>query len=166
MTDHIVGEALFIEGRWQIGCSCGWRSTSTGQDSLSRLELLGAKHEAQNGERRLGSDIRYDQFVRRMNRLMVGVVLWLFATGLLSIYILDQNSERAQDIQAQRRSLLRSNCESQNLRHDRTIAELARLVAAAPDLKAAKASQPGTIALIDALAPTQDCANYVRRNVK
>jgi hypothetical protein len=164
---HVVGEATFRDNTWHIECAtCGWQSTASGPDSLLRLELVGQKHAGQNGERRRSSDTRYDKFIHRTSRFMAGMFVWMLFVGVASIYLLDQNSEQTDRIQTQRRSLLRSNCEAQNKRHDNTIKELGVLVAQAPDLKAAKAAQPGTIALIDALAPTQDCTTYVKRNVK
>jgi hypothetical protein len=58
------------------------------------------------------------------------------------------------EIQAQRRTNIRKNCEDQNIRHDRTIRRL-KMIARAKHVPDARI-QP-SIRLIDALAPRHDC---------
>jgi hypothetical protein len=165
---HTVSEATYStkSQAWSIECSCGWGSSCKGPDALVRLDVLGQKHESQNGERRRLSDSRYDKFIHRTTRFMAAMFIWMMMVGFLSLYLLQQTSEQASRIQDQRSNLLLSSCKEQNKRHDDTIKELALLVSQAPDLAAAKAAQPGTIALINAIAPISDCNAYVKRNVK
>jgi hypothetical protein len=64
------------------------------------------------------------------------------------------------EIQTQRRTNIRSNCDDQNTRHDRTIRRL-RMIARANHIPDARIRP--SIRLIDALAPKHDCARLAER---
>jgi len=68
-----------------------------------------------------------------------------------------------QQIQAERRTNIARACRDQNGRHDRTVRELDRLIAQLPVDQRARARRvrDANVALIDALAPHQDCAALV-----
>jgi hypothetical protein len=70
-------------------------------------------------------------------------------------------------IQQQRATATRVNCQEQNVRHDAAITELDRLIRRLPLPQRARAvrGRDGTVALINALAPKRDCEALVRRTV-
>lgn len=109
---------------------------------------------------------------RRTDKLaVVCTVLCLLCTVVTVVFVaptvLDTNQTTAQ-IQLERARNVLSNCEDSNARHDRTVAQLERLVEAIRDpVRRARAVQgmAGTVALIDALAPKRDCRALVERQV-
>lgn len=118
----------------------------------------------------------YHRFANRNYRLItenskvvMGVLLLLVAINLavggLSIYLLDQNGQRAGEIQAERRNAYLVSCQDQNARHDATVNSLGVLISQIRDpvrRRRAEASKVGTILLINALAPHQDCKARVK----
>jgi hypothetical protein len=101
--------------------------------------------------------------------------IWLLAvTGLVVVALVsfsDQQDDLAAltvDIQEQRAMATFDACADQNDRHDQTIARLNTIIdalPAGPRRRRAQRNVGGTIALIDALVPHQDCASLVRRRV-
>lgn len=102
-----------------------------------------------------------------------------FALGGTSVYLVTQNSLRQKDIndaqldikrtvagiQQQRIESIWDSCQGQNDRHDTTVARLNDLVDNIRDpVQKARAnrSTAGTISLIDALAPHQNCTNVIK----
>jgi hypothetical protein len=72
----------------------------------------------------------------------------------------------ADAIQAQRVDSIRSACKAQNRRHDQTIRALDHLIAQIPPgprRVRAKANRAGTVFLLEAIVPHQDCEALVRR---
>ena len=84
-----------------------------------------------------------------------------------------QNKRFAEDIQQQRRDSIRDACVAQNKRHDGSVAALVKGSdedqANAPNEDARKEirrRRDVTIALLDALAPVQDCEKLVKESVQ
>jgi hypothetical protein len=97
------------------------------------------------------------------------VVTALVVSALVAFNDQQQRStELGLAIQQQRADAIRDGCQEQNGRHDRTIVKLEMLIAAIKDparRRRAERNVGGTIALIDALAPKQDCGRLVRQRV-
>jgi hypothetical protein len=101
--------------------------------------------------------------------------VWLFAATVIlvvALFRLDAQQERiaglVADVQHERAVATRSSCEDQNHRHDQTVARLRALVKRIKDPRRharAERNIGGTILLIDALAPKQDCEALVRERV-
>jgi hypothetical protein len=94
-----------------------------------------------------------------------GLVLGASAT-LLAAVLFSRQSQNTAAIQQQRVDAIRSSCQETNARHDQTIKTLKGLVARIDDpAQRARAHRnlAGTLALIDALVPKQNCAARVRR---
>lgn len=119
----------------------------------------------------------YEKWTRRTIRILTVLSVATLVLGALSINLLDSNGDRVDDIAAAQKNIQQSRvdnthtaCEEQNDRHDRTIAELDALIAAAekdPSVSARriariKRSRESTARLIQALAPHQDCLELVR----
>lgn len=71
-----------------------------------------------------------------------------------------RTAELARSIQAQRVNSVLTNCQDQNTRHDNTLTKLDAVIDGmpeGPDKARAKANQPSTVILIDALVPKRDC---------
>ena len=146
--------------------------------------------EDDTGERRLdlesrerveALEVRYHDFQRRslIGQAIVGVavVLALILGGINQ----QQQSNRSEEtrelalqIQTERKRNIGGACRDQNLRNRTTIAtldQLLRRMQADPKVSAdrkaqAKTSRQGTVLLIDALAPVQDCADLLQRAVQ
>lgn len=87
---------------------------------------------------------------------LLGVVLAL-GSPIYALHAID--TERARNT--------RDACVDQNRRHDATLHELRRLVAKLPPKRQAQAKHDmkGTVLLINALAPHQNCDDLVKRRV-
>jgi hypothetical protein len=105
-------------------------------------------------------------FIRRglIAFAIVGVftTLALFGFG----YLLREQHKTTDLIQEQRRDAVRTTCEEQNKRHDRTVAVLERVLRDAekktPERKAQiEAARASNLLLINALAPHRDCAQLI-----
>lgn len=106
-------------------------------------------------------------WVRDLWTLGLTIMLVLALTGQQGQN--DRTTALAADIQRERASATFNGCHDQNVRHDRTIAKLHSIVAKLPpgrERRRAKRNIGGTVALIDALAPRQDCAALVKRRVQ
>lgn len=92
------------------------------------------------------------------------VIAILGAAAVLYVGLMS-NHDFATQIQQSRKAYVLSTCTDQNMRHDRTIATLDQEIAALPptERKGAQTSRAGTVALIDAVAPKQDCAAVVSK---
>jgi predicted kinase len=79
----------------------------------------------------------------------------------------EQTRSAAAGIKESRRQAVIATCREQNARHDNTLAELDRQIMELPPARRARAerNRVGTEALIDALAPKQDCVARARRLV-
>lgn len=102
-------------------------------------------------------------------RFVVVVYIALpFVLGGVAVYSLMQRgqiTDLAHRIQASRIESARRVCLEQNERHDRTIAELDKLIRLAPSDRRAQAetSRAYTVRLIDALVPHRDCKTVVNQ---
>lgn len=108
-------------------------------------------------------------FRRYRRRAYLAFAILAVASAVALVWV-GKTAERAgslaREVQSQRVEAIRSNCEAQNRRHDETIVTLDRLVASLPDgprKERAKAGRKGTVLLIEALQPRQDCVALVRR---
>lgn len=122
-----------------------------------------------------------DWIATRTSRVLVGIVIALFilafftvlalnaahsqvdqtrATAIVSKRTADRLAAVVDEIQQQRRTNIRTNCEDQNRRHDKTIERL-RDLGTQRHVPAERLAP--TIRLIDALAPHQDCDRLVRQ---
>lgn len=107
----------------------------------------------------------YERWTRRTIWILRALVVATLALGVVSILLIDSNANRVDDIQQSRVDITRQSCEAQNDRHDKTIAEYDDRIAAAKksglltdeQLSRLQESRAFTVALIDALAPVQDC---------
>lgn len=101
-------------------------------------------------------------------------VKWMAAAGLLlaglsillSALLFSRVASQQDAVEQQRVNITYQACAEQNTRHDRTVKQLDALVARIPDStrrRRAERSVSGTVTLIDALAPRQDCLKLVRR---
>lgn len=101
------------------------------------------------------------------------VTAWLFAgvsvVVLLAAILISLNTmaNATQQINAERERNIRAACEAQNKRNHNTIQQLDALIAKAPPERRerAAASRPGTVLLINALAPRRDCEALVRSQI-
>lgn len=87
----------------------------------------------------------------------------------MNAILIGRNASTIRQIQQSREDSVRTSCEEQNARHDSTVAKLDDLIAALKDpvqAARARASKPGTVVLIDRLAPHRDCEALVRRLTK
>lgn len=123
----------------------------------------------------------YERWVSFTLRLLSVLVLIQLGLGALSVYLVTQNQERANEtsrllhqIQQSRVSATLTTCREQNTRHDNTIAKLnqvyrqyQRSKALPPGTTRAqlKQSVQGSIQLIDALQPKLDCVARARKLV-
>lgn len=124
----------------------------------------------------------YEEWVTNSRRLLgwlIAIQVALFTIqiplGVLSVYLLGQNRDRADEIQTSREQSARSSCLEQNKRHDDTIATLNNFVTAYkakhPDAtekqrRDIQQSVDGNVSLINALVPKDNCAERVARLVK
>lgn len=94
--------------------------------------------------------------------LIAALVLILAGGGIWQL------ANLVSDIQTSREEITRENCESQNARHDASIAALDQVIARAvqenPDQRERiERSRQSTVFLIDALVPVQDCEARVEK---
>lgn len=112
-------------------------------------------------EKRVEPDERYEALVRGL-KITAGLALvWL---ACLTAYLVHQ----ASSIQDQRRAGYMANCTDQTLRHDRTVRSLDDSISkltGAERLRAQR-NRDYTVALINSLAPIEDCDQLVRERVK
>jgi hypothetical protein len=94
------------------------------------------------------------------------LVIWSFAVGAASLWLLYDNARQGDQIQEQRREAVMRSCTEQNDRNQRTISELDRLLAVSPRRPGAQERRDGTVALIQALVPRRDCDKLVRETVR
>lgn len=86
---------------------------------------------------------------------------WLLAITVLCAFGVGRAYDLSHDIQQQRADAIWADCVKTNTAHDKTIAALDRVIAGIPDparRRAAQESRPGTVLLIDALAPVRNCS--------
>lgn len=105
----------------------------------------------------------YQRFARRTSRLLILLVALQFATGAASVYLIGQNSDRVDQIQAERVKNTRASCERANAQNS---AILGFITASIP---AGKRSDPQVLTYLARASrtfPQQDCAAVVRRQVK
>lgn len=101
---------------------------------------------------------------------LIAVYVLIVAAGTIGIWRTQTVAHRAddlsRDIQAQRVVNIRQSCDEQNARHDDTIAALDRLIGQLPKDSTrrflAEKNRPGTVLLINALAPKRDCGKVVK----
>jgi hypothetical protein len=95
--------------------------------------------------------------IPRYQYFLVYVVI--VAAGAVGLGKIGAAASSASDAVRQLQQSRVDQCEQANVRHDRTIkvldAQIARLPAA--QRRRALAQRPGTVALIEALAPSRDC---------
>lgn len=126
---------------------------------------------------------------RRVFTILYALVVFTLAVGGFTYYLSTQDEKQnkidkertvelegitrglrqaVRDIQQSRIEITREACEEQNRRHDRTIRRLNRLIVEAKRRDPARAaeitrSSKGSILLIDALQPHQDCAALIEK---
>jgi hypothetical protein len=114
----------------------------------------------------------YVAFARRVFVALTIITLAVVASLALAGLLIQENRDRAKDIQSQRKTAILADCQAQNARHDG--ATNALIDGAGQDernapTEAAKAEirrrRDVTLGLIDALAPKVDCVALVRRSV-
>lgn len=102
----------------------------------------------------------------RIVLVLVALGVIINTTGNAVLFLL--NADRVDQINEERARNTYSACLETNARHDRTLAELDRLVAltpAGPRRERARAGRNNTAALIGALVPKRDCRALVARQV-
>lgn len=94
--------------------------------------------------------------------------LWLLAITGVTVWALVVGFRQQRQIQQERARATWMACVDQNHRHDTTVLRLRQLVAQIPagrQRDRALHNVAGTVALINALAPKQDCRALVKRRV-
>lgn len=143
--------------------------------------------DAENGDRRRDGLSRerineigrnYYRFTRLVLILFYIQVASLFAFGILSVYLTNENHKRSDEnaklivtIQEERKNSIISSCQDQNDRHDNTIQLLQKngddQIRKQPERSAEiRNSIRLTILLIDALVPKRDCLKIANEAVK
>jgi hypothetical protein len=131
--------------------------------------------------RRLNKRVRYIEAACAVQAVFL-VISMAVTTGVPGTPVrglIGQNRQRASEakalaveIQRQRAASLRLLCVEQNRKHDRTLRTLDRRLAlrvktASPErAQEIRASRASTVALIDSLAPRQDCRAFVRQQMR
>ena len=126
---------------------------------------------------------------RKVFRILYALVAFTFVVGGFTYYLSTQDAKQnridkartvelarithrldqtVKDIQRSRIEITRETCRAQNRRHDSTIERLHRLIVVAkrrePDRgEEIERSAKGSIALIDALQPVQDCEALIKK---
>jgi type VI protein secretion system component VasK len=104
----------------------------------------------------------------RFTIFMVVICLAVFLAASAAVYGLSTNRQVTAQIQKERERSIRTTCEEQNKRNKSTVRALDQLIEQAPASRRdrARQSRAGTVLLINALAPMQDCEELVRDRVK
>jgi hypothetical protein len=110
---------------------------------------------------------------KRSLLILYTLCAFTFAFGVSSVYLLDQNSERVDDIESSRATVIFNNCSEQNARNRAAVTEYDRRILAAKKSglltkeqeSRLKESRTFTVALIGALQPFQDCRGLVARRL-
>lgn len=92
-------------------------------------------------------------------------LVWVLALVVVGVLWQD-NRDQTDAIQRSREETIRRACEQQNDRHDKTILQLDAIIAdmpSGPARQEAEQNRDGTILLLDALVPKQDCDRVVQR---
>lgn len=107
--------------------------------------------------------------LRRRAFDLFALLLALFAAAV--VYAVIENSDYTQAIEQSRHEAILSNCQDQNARHDRTVAELVKLTDAAvrqsksPAQRAQdRAGLSASILIVGQLAPYQNCQTLIRQS--
>ena len=135
-------------------------------------------------ERRLNLEARarldhiaeqYARFAYRTRIILATLAVAQLGLGLLSVYLLGENSDRSEEnaalierIQHERDYAVRFNCSDVNRRNGATKNELERLSAAAPGRESRRQTErriEATKLLIDRLLPVRDCGKLADRLV-
>lgn len=144
------------------------RTDHTKRDRIDEIESAVERHSKETKEAIEQITAAYRRFARVTTTILAVLCVATLGAAILSIYLLGQNGQRADEIQQERANSVRSSCLEQNARHDKTLAKLDKLVADIKDpaeKARAQANIGGTVALIEALAPKQDCTALVRKAV-
>lgn len=114
----------------------------------------------------------------RIRRYLIGGLVAFAIIGLICAaslvgfgILLREQGSQADEIQRQRAESIQRECRNQNLRHENTIDQLNEQIAVILKTHPSRAQEirrqvKYTIALIDALAPHQDCAKQVKTSVE
>lgn len=125
-------------------------------------------------------DKRFDALTARLARFIVKALVGFTvlgvacAVGLLGFgIVLHRQGSAADDIQQQRKEAIRRTCTEQNDRHDETYSKLIDAAKTDEDQRTTEAGKQEvrrrrdvTLALIDALAPHQNCDDMVNAATK
>jgi hypothetical protein len=144
---------------------------------MTEKDFLGRRPGDEPG---LMGERRSDSATRRKVDRVLGWLTWsqviqwavLVAVTIAIGTLISANTDRINDINHERERNLRVACESQNARHDATVQKLddllaqARVTASPEKVKRIEASRASTVALIDALAPLQDCEALVNASIQ
>jgi len=108
--------------------------------------------------------VGYERFSRRVRIILAVLAVAQIGLGLLSIHLLNQNGDRAQEnsslieqVQAERAYAARVQCTDVNSRNRSAQTELRHLVPPGTPAKRVKPSQ----VLIDKILPLRDCDKFV-----
>lgn len=110
----------------------------------------------------------YEKWARRT--LIILALQFVALLGGAYLYL--QNKERIHDIQKSRTENMLISCESQNARHDATIKAVFKItqkkwLTAKPQEKLViRTQRRGTVFIINALAPKQNCAKLVKARIE
>lgn len=102
----------------------------------------------------------------RLYRAMLSFALVLAAAGiLLAVVLFGRVSDQQNSLQQSRVDITYQNCDEQNDRHDKAFNKLGELIAGLPPRRRARAKEgeAGTKALIETIAPKQNCLRLVQR---
>lgn len=137
------------------------RKDKTTRTRLDEIEADYQRRVEENRKLILEIGAAYHRFSRITIVILLVLVLVGIGTSIATFQLRDENSQRITDIQNQRVEFVRYACEDQNARHDATLQKLDHVVAAIKDpvqRARAETSKAGSVALIEALVPKQDCA--------
>lgn len=133
-------------------------------------EELKKRLDADTRQRLEAIQAGYEKWTRRTIWILRALVVATLALGVVSILLIGANSKRVDEIQQSRVEITRQTCEAQNDRNRKTIAAYDVRIAAAKasgelsreQLARLSESRAFTVALVDALAPVQDCDDLIR----
>jgi hypothetical protein len=133
-------------------------------------EELKKRLDADTRQRLEAIQAGYEKWTRRTIWILRALVVATLALGVVSILLIGANSERVDEIQQSRVDITRQTCEAQNDRNAKTVRAYDVRIAAArtsgqltrEQIARLQESRAFTVALIDSLAPRQDCAQLIR----
>lgn len=141
------------------------RKDKSTRERLEEIEAGYIQRAEENRKLILELGAAYHRFAKVTTIILLLLTVVMIPTAVASVVVLGQNSDQTRDIQRQRYDFVLSSCQDQNRTHDATISKLDAVVADIKDpveRAKAEANRAGTLAIIEALVPKQDCVALAR----